>query len=218
MAAILPTRFLFRYAVSVRYEAKLPRKGARLLDLPADSAWPPFDSLENERPLGDLRLAWNETGFGVSVELRGKKRRPQCSTPLPTMADGLQVWIDTRNTQSIHRASRFCHHFCLLPMGGGKGQVEPVARQIPIARAREEAPLANSADVLIAANVGRDGYLLEAWFPARTLHGYDPEANPRLGFYFHLRDSELGEQFLSVGPEFPFAHDPSLWATLELVK
>jgi hypothetical protein len=36
--------------------------------------------------------------------------------------------------------------------------------------------------------------------------------------YYHIRDQELGDQFLSVGWEFPFADDPSLWAVLELVK
>jgi hypothetical protein len=48
------------------------------------------------------------------------------------------------------------------------------------------------------------------------LNGFDPEANPLLGFYYFLRDAELGEQFLTVGHEFPFPHDPSLWSTLEL--
>ena len=30
------------------------------------------------------------------------------------------------------------------------------------------------------------------------------------------RDSERGEQTLSVGSEFPYAEDPSLWQVLEL--
>jgi hypothetical protein len=32
-----------------------------------------------------------------------------------------------------------------------------------------------------------------------------------------VRDAELGDASLTVGPEFPYAHDPSLWSTLELV-
>jgi hypothetical protein len=66
----------------------------------------------------------------------------------------------------------------------------------------------------VAENSG--GYRLEAWLPGDALTGFDPQANPLLGFYFYVRDAELGEQFLSVGHEFPFAHDPSLWSTLEL--
>jgi hypothetical protein len=52
--------------------------------------------------------------------------------------------------------------------------------------------------------------------PAAVLHGYDPEQHPRLGFFYSIRDDELGEQVLSVGPEFPFWDDPSLWSVLEL--
>ena len=59
-------------------------------------------------------------------------------------------------------------------------------------------------------------YLLEAWFPAESLVGYDPDAHRQLGFYVVVRDAELGEQFLTVGREFPFEYDPSLWQMLEL--
>ena len=31
-------------------------------------------------------------------------------------------------------------------------------------------------------------------------------------------DRELGQQFFSVGSEFPFASDPALWGTLDLVR
>ena len=31
-------------------------------------------------------------------------------------------------------------------------------------------------------------------------------------------DAELGEQVLTVGPDFPYWEDPSLWSVLELVK
>ena len=50
------------------------------------------------------------------------------------------------------------------------------------------------------------------------LHGFDPEQNPRLGIYYAVRDTELGEQVLSVGSDFPYAEDPTLWSVLELVR
>lgn len=218
MSSLLPHRFLFRYSLSVRYEPKLPRSGKKLLALTEADRLPDFAALDATRSFGDLRMAWNERGLAISVEVGGKQQPPRCDPQTPDLSDGLQVWIDTRNTQSIHRASRFCHHFCLLPRGAGRGQTEPFGIQLPIARAREASPLADSKEIRLAATVGKSGYLLEAWLPARVLHGYDPESQARLGFYYNLRDSELGEQTLSVGSEFPFAYDPSLWGTLELVK
>ena len=48
--------------------------------------------------------------------------------------------------------------------------------------------------------------------------GFDPEQHPRWGIYYHLRDRELGDEYLSVNGDFPFGEDPSLWEVLELVK
>lgn len=221
MPGLLPHRFLFRYALPVRYERKLPRSGKRLLGLSADFAFPDFGPLDKVSPIGQLRLGWNEHGLGIAVEVERKRRPPRCAVTSPETSDGLTVFIDTRDTQNIHRASRYCHQFGLFPCGNVSTKadgVDPWAVQIPILRAREEAPRANLADIRLWSTVSKTSYCLESWLPAKVLHGYDPESQPRLGFYFVLRDAELGEQFLSVGADFPFAIDPSLWSTLELVR
>ena len=216
MTSTVPHRFLFRYSFPVSRVPRLPGKRGKLLKLPKACALPDVGELDGAVPFAELRLAWNEAGVGVSVEVRGKQHPPACKPSDPTEPDGLQIWIDTRNTQSIHRASRFCHHFSVLPNGGGPRGDQPTAVQLPIARARGDAPLADPKQMLTAVETLADGYRLEIWLPAEVLSGYDPAASSRLGFYYAVRDSELGDQFLSVGPEFPFAHDPSLWCTLEL--
>jgi hypothetical protein len=213
----LPNRFLFRYSLPVRYERKLPRSGKKLLDLPAEFALADFGSLDQAEPFGQLRLAWNERGLGISVAVEGKKQPLNSDPQAPETSDGLRIFIDTRNTQNIHRASRYCQQFFLLPAGTRSAVGEPCVVQAPILRAREEGPRVNVAEIRMSSVASKSGYRLEAWLPAGVLHGYDPEAQPRLGFYYVLRDAELGEQFLSVGHDFPFAIDPSLWSTLELV-
>lgn len=223
MPGLLPHRFLFRYALPVRYERKLPKSGKSLLGLSPEFALPDFGALDKTAPFGQLRLAWNERGLGISVEVAGKRRPPRCEFNAPDTSDGLRVFIDTRDTQNIHRASRYCHQFGLFPCGNSpSGKMtasrDPWGVQIPILRAREEAPRVSPAEIHVWSAVSKTGYCLETWLPSAVLHGYDPEAQPRLGFYFALRDSELGEQFLCVGADFPFAIDPSLWSTLELVR
>ena len=216
--SVLPHRFLFRYSVPVCHVARLPKTGRQLLDLPQECALPDWGTLDGQESIGRIHAAWNDAGVGFSVQVGGKKAPLVADPNDPESADGLQVWIDTRNTQTIHQASRFCHHFCLLPAGAGSKSDKPLAIQLPIARAREDAPLAKSAEIPIAVKLKKGGYQLEAWLPADVLQGFDAEANPRLGFYYLLHDSEKGEQYLNVGREFPFAHDPSLWSTLELVR
>jgi hypothetical protein len=218
MTQIVPHRWLFRFSIPVRHVVDVPREGDEWLALPPGCALPDFGELDAAPPFGELRMAWNAGGLGISVQVAGKTRPLHCRASTPEDSDGLQVWIDTRNTQSIHRASRFCHHFCLLPAGAGRRGDQPAVVQLPIARAREDAPLTAPGDFRSAVAIRPDGYRLDAWLPAAALHGFDVEASPRLGFYYSLRDAELGEQYLTVGPEFPFAHDPSLWATLELTQ
>ena len=216
MPAVVPPSFLFRYSFPVRRADNLPRKGAPLLGLGEEFTLPDLAALSESPRFAELRMAWNPGGVGINVRVQGKSQPPVCNPTYPAESDGLQVWIDTRNTQSIHRASRFCHHFCALPDGGKRKG--PAAVQLPIARAREEAPLASPEQIRVHCESQRDGYLLEMWLPADALTGFDPEANPRLGFYALVRDSEFGEQFLTVGREFPFANDPSLWSTAELAQ
>src|SRR5438093_1345145 len=64
----------------------------------------------------------------------------------------------------------------------------------------------------------KGGYRVEAFVPAAVLNGFDPEEHPRLGVYYAVRDTELGEQTPAVGSDFPYADDPSLWQVLELTR
>ena len=218
MNQLLPHRFLFRYSLPVKLVARLPRRGKDLLKLSAAHALADFSELDAAKRFGEIRMAWNDGGIGVSVAVTGKQRSLACPATAPTEADGLQIWVDTRNTQNIHRASRFCHHFCLLPAGGGPKSDQPLAIQLPIARAREDAPQTHAVDIQVRSKVTSTGYQLEAWIPASALHGFDAESSQQLGFYYLLQDAELGQQFPSVGPDFPIAHDPSMWLTIDLAR
>lgn len=218
MTELIPPAFLFRLALPVRKSEKLPRNGRSPLQLGAEFALADLRGLAQGQRFADISLAWNEHGFGCRIAVQGKKAPPRCDYSQLLNSDGLNLWIDTRSTQNIHRASRFCHHFCVLPTGALRDRAQPVARQIPIARAKEDAPQCDPKLILTHSEPREGGYVLEVWLPAEVLQGYEPESNPRLGFYYHIRDHELGDQYLSVGPEFPFDHDPSLWWPLELAS
>ncbi len=196
---LIPHRFLFRVAYPCRYVSAMPDESG-------------------DRHFADVRLAWNETGVGLQVEVRGKEQEPRGDASRPRGSDGVTLWIDTRNARGSHRASRHCHQFHFLPTGGGPDQDEPAFVQTKINRALQDAPLAPAGGVPFQAVRTRGGYIVEAFLPAIILNGFDPEQEPRLGFYYAVHDAELGEQVLSVGAEFPYWEDPSLWSVLELVK
>lgn len=215
--ALLPHRFLVRVSHPCRYHKRMPLKGGDgLLDLPPECRINNFAELDEQRNFADVRLAWNELGLGFQVEVRGKEQPPQGHAARARSSDGATLWLDTRDSRTSHRASRYCHQFHFLPTGGGPDQDEPVFLQAKINRALHDAPLCSPDSVPFRSRLIRSGYLLEAFLPADVLNGFDAEQNPRLGFYYAIRDSELGEQFLSVGPEFPYWEDPSLWSVLQL--
>jgi hypothetical protein len=221
MPSIVPNRFLVRLAHPVPFVKDAPRDtddDDNLVDLPESARLRNFAELDGLKNFADVRLAWNEFGLAVQVEVKGKEQSAVGDSDRPKSCDGLSLWIDTRDSRAGHRASRFCHHFLFLAAGGGADKDEPFVAQAKINRAQQDAPAANLADVPFRAHRAKGGYRLEAFLPAAALNGFDPQEHPRLGVYYVVRDQELGDQFLSVNWDFPFSDDPSLWSVMELVK
>jgi hypothetical protein len=215
---LLPNRFLFRLAYPCPYVAEVPLEGDDLLDLPETCRIEVFTEMDGRQPFADLRLAWNEGGLAVQVQVRGKDRPPVGDLSRPRHSDGVTFWLDTRDTRTSHRASRYCHQFHFLPSGGGDAKDEPAFVQTKIHRALQDAPLAPATAVPFQCVVRGGGYRVEAFLPAAVLTGFDPEQNPRLGFCCAVHDQELGDQITGAGSDFPHAEDPSLWNVLELVR
>jgi hypothetical protein len=217
--SLVPYRFLLRVACPCHYIKRMPTADAeRLLDLPENCRIDNYAAMDERKNFADVRLAWNDFGLGVQVEVRGKEELPQGSSNRLRGSDGLTLWIDTRDARTSHRASRYCHEFHFLPTGAGPEEDEPLFSQLKINRALQDAPLASAASVPFRCVRTRHGYVMEAFLPAAVLYGFDPEQNPRVGFYYVVKDTELGEQVLSVGADFPYWEDPSLWSVLELVR
>ena len=214
--SLLPKRFLFRFSVPCLHRDPLWTAEGAGLD--AKHRLVNLAELEGLPTPVEVRAAWNASGLAFAALVEGKKQLPWCRASRPDDSDGFQVWIDTRDVHTVHRASRFCHRFLFMPSGGGSRLDKPVTQWLPIHRARQQ-PQAIPSDALQVRSEPRaDGYLLEAFIPAEALTGYDPAEHPRLGFTYAVIDRELGEQTFSVGSPIPYQEDPSFWATLELVK
>jgi hypothetical protein len=215
-ASLLPPRFLFRFELPCLYHD--PLWSDRGVQLPDTHRLLGLSELDGRREGADVRAAWNETGLAFTVRAEGKRQQPWCRESRIDDSDGLQVWIDTRNTAGVHRAVRFCHRFVFLPAGGGRSLAEPVADQMLVDRARENAEPVRPGALKVRSEKRVDGYLLEAFIPAAALTGFDPLEYSKLGFTYCVYDREFGEQTLGVGSELPYGADPSLWTTLDLVR
>jgi hypothetical protein len=213
---LLPTRFLFRFSLPCLQRDPLWGKSGAGLDESYRLA--SLAELDQRPAWADVRAAWSEAGLALSVRVEGKKQPAWCRATRAEDSDGLQLWIDTRDVHNVHRAGRFCHRLIFLPSGGGRKQDEPVAAWLPINRAREQPRPITPGQLQVRAQTRARGYTLEVFIPAAALTGFDPAEHPRLGFTYAVLDRELGEQTLTVGNPMPYQEDPSLWATLELVR
>lgn len=213
---LLPVRLLFRFSVPCRYAHPLWTPSGAGLDETYRLVG--FAALEDRPTPADVRAAWSEAGLAFTLRVQGKRQSPWCRQTRPEDSDGLQLFIDTRDVHNVHRAGRFCHHFVFLPGGGGRRFDQPVAQWLPIHRAREHPRAIRPGQLQVRSEQRIDGYRLEAFLPAEALTGFDPQEYPRLGFNYALTDRELGEQTLTTGSPMPYQEDPSLWATLELVR
>ncbi|WP_231993591.1 hypothetical protein [Pseudobythopirellula maris] len=228
---LLAPRFLFRFATPLkRYQQPKPKKKAKpgakpkgVFDLELDESYrlPDLAALDGFTPVGerrfaDVRLAWAPEGLVLQVEVTGKSQPVWCRDGRLEDSDGVQLWIDTRATHNVHRATKFCSRFGVLPSGGGSSATEAIIDQMLINRARENARPVRARLLQAGAKVTKDGYLLKAYLPSAALDGYDPEQHTRLGFTYAVVDRELGTQTFANGASFPYDEDPSCWATLEL--
>lgn len=215
--ALIPYSFLVRVAYPCPYVPGIPLSDGEVVDLPETCRVDNLADLDDRPRFADVRLGWNEAGLGMQVIVRGKEMASVGDAAKPLLSDRVSLWIDTREARGSHRATRFCHQFHFLLAGGGPDRDEPIVVPMKINRALQDAPLAQSAAIPFRVGKIPSGYRLEAFLPANTLNGFDPEQHPRLGFHYLVHDMELGEQSLNVpSHDFPVAEDPSLWSILEL--
>ena len=192
---LLPTRFLFRFAAPCLFDPTLGVKAPT--ELEAAYRLPVLSELDSHKPFADIRAAWSEAGLAFSVRLEGKKHPNWCRETKLEDSDSLQVWIDTRDTHNIHRASRFCHRFVFLPGGAGRNYDQPVADQLLVDRARENANPVRPGHLKINLEKRVSGYVMSVFIPAVALTGFNPADHPRLGFTYFIFDRELGQTALA---------------------
>lgn len=212
MNELIPTRFLFRFEIPIFRLDAPPTIDGRLNDWDERFTLPPLHAIEGQSGFARALLGWHETGLYFACEVTGKQRALRCDAKHFWKGDNIRVMTDMRDAREARRATRFCQQFYFLPTGGGKSGASAVGGAHKIQRAQADAPRV-SGNLPVASVVKRTGYTLEAHLPAEVLSGFRPADNPRIGIYTIIEDSELGRQFLTIGDDLCWYHDPSTWAT-----
>lgn len=217
-AVLLPQAFWFRVAAASPRVDALPLEGESgpLLDLPAACAIPDLAALDGRESWARVRVGWNPEGLGIAIEADGAgaiARAPD----RPEGFAAISLWIDTRDTRNVARATRYCHHFhARLVLSRNGKALSAEVEQRPIPRAIADAPIFHPSNFRHRSEMRKKGWRFELFLPAKALHGFDPDVNRRLGFACQVSDFAREDQFLGVGRDFPLGENPGLWSTLEL--
>ncbi len=173
---------------------------------------PDLSFLLAEESFASVSLSWDEEGLAglVSVE------EPLRASFFPDYAkgDAIELFIDTRDHKRAGFASRFCHHFLLLPEETFGVRAEEITKF----RSEDSRPLCDPEEIELRVTRHKKGYEAAFRLPKQVLYGYDPSQFPSLGFAYRIRRHQRSPQHFPFSSKYfePGLH-PALWASVHLV-
>lgn len=216
MLEYLPKRALFQFEFPLHHKANLGPIDADLSKWPLEYLLPPLVELEDREAFADVYAAWHADALALAFDVPGRRGPLRCDERHWWKGDGVRICVDTRDARDNKRATRYCHFFYVLPMGGGAKGRSPLVGFHRMNRAKEPPAPVDPTRVKAASLVRRDGWSLEVLIPATCLHGWDPAEHPRIGLFYKIKDTAQGGQHLSADDELGWNVDPSTWATAVL--
>jgi hypothetical protein len=172
---------------------------------------PDTSELLAEEKFSDVALCWDEEG--ICIEVFVDKPFEEVYFPFFSKGDAIELFFDTRDLKTAGFATRFCHHFVILPQ-----RVQDIqAMEMTHFRTEDTHPLCDPKDLSVEAAFQKKSYTVRILIPAACLHGYDPKVCDRMGFTYRIHRYGGSPQHFAVSSEhFPLEQSPKLWASLSL--
>ncbi|MEZ5314976.1 MAG: hypothetical protein R3E91_02020 [Chlamydiales bacterium] len=162
----------------------------------------------------DLYMGWSEEGISIEVEMTERFNQPKF--PDFKIADSIELFYDTRDIKTTGYNTRFCHHFYFLPEPVENNGSWVQAGEITKFRNEDKHELSDQDNLKIKKI--KNGQF-RIFIPSKSLYGYDPLQFPRLGFTYRINRLNNDSQCFSADDRhFMIEQQPSLWASLRLVK
>lgn len=174
---------------------------------------PDTSMLCSEEPFGEVAMGWQPEGLEIYVRL--DVPFVQAYYPEVARGDSVEIFIDTRDVKTASFNTRFCHHFFFL----AEGIEGHFAGEITRFRTEDVHELCNPKELKVKSVCQASAHALSIFIPSHCLNGYDPEQFSRLGFSYRLNRAQgFPQHFSVVTDDYQIDQQPSLWASLKLVK
>ena len=183
MSQLVPAPLLFDFQLTIPQCGKpATKKSGRLLSLKDDATLFVPSSLESENQFASLKAAWNEDGFAFSALISGKSQPVAGSGKSLSTSDHILIWLDTRPTGNVHRATEYCQHYAIVPEDDD-ADGEATVQILPIAQQRQSRLEPNTKLMKTRVHQKRAGYEAELWIPGSQIYGFREIAETgRIGF------------------------------------
>ncbi len=180
---------------------------------------PALSSLSGGKQFAETCLSWSSIGLFFQSTFKASAGSMANSAGLTSRASLLSLYIDTRWSPGVHRATSFCHRFDLilnrptkvLPVVRGHGELNPIQR------ARSAPAAIHPNDISVATFFHSEGYEIKAFLKGATLTGYSPEEFQEMGIFYTINDGVFGNQIMARTLQSPYFEDPSVWCRCKLV-
>jgi hypothetical protein len=177
------------------------------------AALPSTCALSNEEQFAKVSLGWHDDGIAIEIKIDQPFR--QSIYPAVEEGDSVELFFDTRDIKNSGYNTQFCHHFFFLAKsvdGVSKGEKTHF-------RTEDRHPICNPELLECHVEFGKNNFAMKIFIPADCLHGYDPSQFNRLGFTYRInRFAGLPQHFSVSSKDYQIEQQPSLWATLNLIK
>lgn len=178
---------------------------------------PELSSFHDERPFAQVAMGWSSKGIAVQVSVNGKFDQPDF--PDFISADSIELFFDTRDVKTTGYVTRYCHHFFFLPDPVESEGNSTQAGEVTRFRSDNVHELCDASLLHIDSFYEKKQRVIGIFIPAECLYGYDPTQFDRLGFTYRINRRSGAKQYFSASDaDFAIESQPSLWASLRLIK
>jgi hypothetical protein len=208
---LLPLEF-FSLACSIKHAA-ISATAPSSVVMRSSFTLPDTAELLGEERFSEIALCWNQEGLCLEVFV--DKPFEEVYFPFFSKGDAIELFFDTRDLKTAGFATRFCHHFVVLPQAVQDIQ----ALEMTHFRTEDTHTLCDPNELAVHADFHKNSYSVRILIPAQCLHGFDPKVCDRIGFTYRIHRYGGQPQHFAVASEhFAIEQSPRLWASLTLIK
>ncbi len=174
---------------------------------------PSTSNLCDDEAFAKVFMGWSREGIELQIVV--SETAQFCYYPEISRGDGVELFFDTRDVKTSGYNTRFCHHFFFLPEAVDGHQCGELTRF----RTEDVHELCDPNDLKMKTKISSRGYTLQIFIPTQCMYGFDPDQFSRLGFSYRInRYRGRPQHFSAVSDEYQIEQQPSLWASVRLLK